>query len=109
MTPVVQLALTVRGNVESFNRDEFRTGLAASVGVSPHDISLEVTAASVNVVANIALSSGDDEASSMDVLRSLTALASNATALSAAVGVEVESIAPPVEATITRVVSAQCS
>ena len=43
------------GTVDSFDEDGFKAGLAAAVGVAPEDISVNVTAASINVVATIAV------------------------------------------------------
>ena len=67
--------------IESFDQAGFANGLAALVGVAREDITLQVTAASINVIANIALSSAGDGGSSTDVLASVTALASDPAAL----------------------------
>ena len=49
----MELTLTAAGTVEAFDASRFKARLAASVGVTPADISLAVAAASVRVVATI--------------------------------------------------------
>jgi hypothetical protein len=89
----VALELTVAGTVESFDRASFTARLASSVGVPPEDITLSVTAASVKVVATI-LVAGD--VSSSSVVATVQQLANNATDLTEALVVTIESIAAPV-------------
>ena len=85
------LAMTVAGTVETFDAASFAAGLAASVGVEAAAVTLTVTAGSVRVNATIRVAG-----TSTGVVASLQALANNVAALSYAVGVTVESVAPPV-------------
>ena len=80
--------VTVAGTVDAFDQAAFTTNLAASVGAPASHISLAVTsAAGVQVDATITT---EDEA----VVAKARELAGDATALAAAVGVAVESVAP---------------
>ena len=88
----MQLGLTVAGTVETFDQDAFKTALAASLNVSSGAISLNVTAASVHVVATI-VTTGESGAPAVatDVtalLEAVQTLTSNVTALTQAVGDE---------------------
>ena len=85
------LAMTVAGTVETFDAASFAAGLAASVGVEAAAVTLTVTAGSVRVNATIRV-----VGTSTGVVASLQALANNVSALSQAVGVTVDSVAPPV-------------
>ena len=82
--------ITVAGTVETFGAANFKVHLAASVGVEPAAITLNVTAASVRVVATIRVVEN-----ATDVVASVQLLSSNITALSLALNVTVESVAPP--------------
>jgi hypothetical protein len=98
--PVVTIALTVAGTVDEFDEDGFKTGLASELGVAPEVISLTVTAASVNVVATIAATEGENG----NVLTNLQMLASSAdvqASLGAVLGVTLESVAAPEVETVT--------
>ena len=86
----VELVLTVAGTVETFDAAKFKENLAASVGVEPAAVTLNVTAASVRVAATIRVVGNAD-----GVIAAVQALASNASALSESVGVTVESVDPP--------------
>ena len=83
--------MTVAGTVETFDAASFAAGLAASVGVEAAAVTLTVTAGSVRVNATIRV-----VGTSIGVVASLQALANNVSALSQAVGVTVDSVAPPV-------------
>ena len=83
--------MTVAGTVETFDAASFAAGLAASVGVEAAAVTLTVTAGSVRVDATILVVDP-----STSVVASVQALANNVTALSQAVGVTVETVAPPV-------------
>jgi len=79
--------VTLAGTVETFDAANFTLHLATLVGVEPAAITLNVTAASVKVAATIQVVG---EAAS--VVASVQALANNASALSLAAGVTVESV-----------------
>ena len=83
--------MTVAGTVETFDNASFAAGLAASVNVSTDAVTLTVTAGSVQVNATIKVVD-----TSTGIVASVKALANDVTALSQAVGVTVESVAPPV-------------
>ena len=89
----VSLTLTVAGPLEAFDADAqatFKSNFAAQLdGISPSDITLQVSAASVRVVAAI---SAPSEAVATAALSDLTELASSADALSAALKVTVEAV-----------------
>ena len=89
----VAITLTVAGTLEAFDVDAqatFKSNLAARLdGISPSDITLQVSAASVRVVATI---SAPSEAVATAALSELTQMASSTDALSAALGVTVEAI-----------------
>ena len=90
MLTEVDLVLTLAGTVETFDAAEFKLRLAASIGVDPSAVTLNVIAASVKVAATIQVVG---EAAS--VVASVQALANNASALSLAAGVTVESVDVP--------------
>ena len=92
MLTQVEMQLTVQGTVEDFNQARFKSSLGAYVNVSPADISLDVSAASVNVKATITFA---DASAAGSVVDTLQGLASNLTAFSAAVGVTVEDATDP--------------
>ena len=82
--------MTVAGTVETFDADNFIVHLAASIGVKPAAITLNVTAASVRVTATIKVVEN-----ATGVVTSVRLLSSNITALSLALSVTVESVDPP--------------
>ena len=90
----MQLLATVAGTVDTFDQQGFKTGLAALVGygVTAGDITLSVTAASVQVSATIEVA---DQSSACAIAVALQAVVTNATALSKAIGATVESAASP--------------
>jgi len=84
--------MTVAGTISDFDESAFRASLASQIdGVSPDDILLEVAAASVAVTATIIPTSNTTADS---VLSTLSAF--DASTLSAALNVTVESLDPPV-------------
>ena len=89
----VELTLTAAGTVEAFDASSFKASLAASVGVTPADITLVVAAASVRVVATIRIAAA---AAATGVASTLQAAAADPSALSELVGVRVLSAAAPV-------------
>ena len=89
----VELTLTAAGTVEAFDASSFKASLAASVGVTPADITLVVAAASVRVVATIRIAAA---AAVTGVASTLQAAAADPSALSELVGVRVLSAAAPV-------------
>ena len=89
----VEMQLTAQGTVQDFDQAGFQASLGAYLGVSPADISLDVSAASVNVKATITFA---DASAASGVVDTMQGLASNLTALSAAVGVMVEGATGPV-------------
>ena len=89
----VEMQLTVQGTVEDFDQPMFQASLGAYLTVSPTDISLVVSAASVNVKVTITFTDASAAGSVVDTLQGLV---SNLTALSAAVGVTVEGATDPV-------------
>ena len=91
--PVVEMALTVAGTVETFDQDAFKANFSATIGVQPEKVSLAVSAGSVVVVATIETDTADDADALVTNLETLT---SDTTALSASLGVAVESVSPPV-------------
>ena len=89
--------MTVSGTVETFDQEAFKAGLSASVGVDREAISLNVTAASVKVVATILVVEAVESDGNNHVgyaVAALQTLASNPSAFSEAVGVTVEAVAP---------------
>ena len=80
--------------MQDFDSDGFRTNLAEMLpGVSPSDIELNVTAASVRVVATI---TAQNATAAVGLVAALSDPALNSTsALSAALGVTVLSVQPP--------------
>ena len=87
------MQLTVQGTVEDFDQARFQGSLGTYLKVSPADISLHVSAASVNVKSTITFADASAAGSVVDTMQDL---ASNLTALSAAVGVTVEGASDPV-------------
>ena len=92
------MEVTVSGTVEIFDQEAFKAALGASVRVDREAISLNVTAASVKVVATILVV---EEAVESDgnvhvgyAVAALQALARNPSAFSEAVGVTVQAVAP---------------
>ena len=86
----VTLVMTVAGTVDAFNTANFIVHLAASIGVEPAAITLNVTGASVRVAATIRVVEN-----AIDVVASVQRLSTDITALSLATGVTVESADPP--------------
>jgi hypothetical protein len=84
---VVELALVVAGSVEAFDEDNFKDGLAKSLGVKTDALNLAVTSASLRVVASIDV----DEDGAASVISALASRTSNITALGNLLGVVVES------------------
>lgn len=92
----VTYALTVAGDVASFDQAAFKAAFASTVlggAVSPNDITLTVKAGSVSVDATIRAASQDAAGSLASTLGTLTPNALS-TQLSAA-GVTVEAVTPP--------------
>ena len=89
----VTLALTIATTLEEFDASAqaaFKVSLAAQLeGISPEDITLQVRAASVSVVATIAAPS---ETVGTAALSTLQSLAASPEALTAALGVPVEKV-----------------
>lgn len=89
--PIVTFAATISGTVAGFDRDLYVANLAAQLdGVSPSDISLQVTAASVRVVATIESPTADIAWSAFKALQ-----AASVAKLIAALAVVVEVAEPP--------------
>ena len=87
---VVELSLTlvVAGTLDAFDSSAFKASIAAQLsGISPSDITLQVSAASVRVVVTI---SAPSEAVAIAALSVLTQLAASTEDLSTALGVDVE-------------------
>ena len=82
--------VTLAGTVETFDAADFTVHLAASVGVEPAAITLSVAAASVRVAATIRV-----VGEAVGVIASVQALANDASTLSLALGVTVESVGAP--------------
>eukprot|EP00964_Phaeocystis_antarctica_P156595 scaffold126351_cov45-Phaeocystis_antarctica.AAC.1 len=82
--------MTLAGTVETFNSANFIVQLAASIGVEPAAITLNVIGASVRVAATIRVVEN-----AIDVVTSVQLLSSNTTALSLTLDVTVESVASP--------------
>ena len=79
--------------MEAFDASGFKASLAASVGVAPADITLDVAAASVRVVATIRVAAA---AAATGVASTLQAAAADPSALSELVGLTVLSATAPV-------------
>ena len=86
------------GKMDSFDEDGFKAGLAAAVGVAPEDISVNVTAASINVVATIAVA---NETAAANLMSTVATVTTDVAAFSESVGATVESIAAPELKTVT--------
>eukprot|EP00964_Phaeocystis_antarctica_P147045 scaffold113524_cov47-Phaeocystis_antarctica.AAC.1 len=82
--------MTVAGTVETFDAADFKLHLATLVGVEPAAVTLNVTAASVRVTATIRV-----VGEAARVVASVQALANNASALSLAAGVTIQSVDTP--------------
>lgn len=87
------MQLVLQGTVEDFDQAGLQESLGAYLRVSPADISLDVSAASVNVKVTITFA---DASAARSVVDSMQGLTSNLAALSAAVGVTVEGATGPV-------------
>lgn len=79
------------GTPETFDGDGYKSGLATLLGVSVGQISLAVSAASVKVVSTISTTDVSAAQTMANVLGQL-----NATTASAALGVSVQTLQPPV-------------
>ena len=78
--PVLTANLTLAGTVESFNSTAFRAAFANQLGVSPtHDITLEVSPASVVVVVRVAMASVTAAQAAANTLRNVGVLALSTT------------------------------
>ena len=86
----VTYTLTIAGTVETFNATSYQHRLANTLLVPVGDITLEVYAASVIVVARIAAADAD---AATDIVNALAPLSSISTA-STSLGVQVESVQP---------------
>lgn len=89
--------MTVAGTVEDFDALAFTEGLAASIGVPAARISLDVSAASVSVVATIRVADAADAAATAAAIDDAIV---DTAALGTALGVTVEAIEAPAFATI---------
>jgi len=96
-TTVTQVVLqaTVAGTVETFDADAYKGNLAVELGVSTDEITLNVSAASVLVVATIRPTSV-----ALAAVESAAAELSQSADVSARLGVEVEQISEPVVTTV---------
>ena len=91
----VRFEAVIDATVSSFAQEDYKESLAAFLSVSAEDIALNVTAASVRVVATIR-SAGKEAAAAMIESISSASLAS----LSHVLGVSVESFSPPTSYTL---------
>ena len=89
---MVEIELVLGGSVETFDADDFKVNLAASVGVDPEDVSLVVSAASILVVATFAVA---NESVATDLASTLRAITSNASAFGNLLNVTVENVEEP--------------
>ena len=86
----IHLALLIDTTLEGFDAAAFKASLAAQLdGISPQDITLQVTAASVRVVATIAAPS---VAVGNVIISTLQSLAASPATLTAALGIPVEEV-----------------
>ena len=86
----ISVTLIIAGTLDDFAQDAFKANLAAQLdGISPADIELKVTAASLRVTAIITTR---DESVGSSALNTLNSLAESTETLSAALGVAVESV-----------------
>ena len=92
----VVLQATVAGTVEAFDQDAYATNLAVELGISTDEIALDVSAASVLVVATIRPTS----AAQLAAVESAAAALSRSPDVSALLGVEVVAISEPVVTTV---------
>lgn len=82
--------MVAAGSVDSFDRGAYKVSLATTLdGVSPYDIELEVSAASIRVTTTVRTASA---AAADAALSTLTTIASSPAALSTALGVTVEEV-----------------
>lgn len=104
----VSFTITVAGSVESFDASAFKAKLAGQLeGVSPADIALNVTMASVRVAAIIRTRS---EAIADASLQQLHTLTKSVDVLSDTLGVVVEAVAaPPQKAHVQHMSSGETS
>jgi len=91
---VVSFRLTVSGTVEAFNDEAFRGALASLLSVSAASIRLRVMPASVNVEAQIILTTAATTAAVVNQIQATSIIE-----MSNALGVAVESVTAPVQLT----------
>jgi len=90
--PKVTVSTIVSGTVDTFDADMYRANMASLLeGVDPSDITLSVSAASVQVVAEIIAA---DESIADSVVATISTY--DSAAISAVLGVTVEQVAEPV-------------
>ena len=89
----MQWEVTVAGTVADFDQDAYKTALSNRTGVPAVDITLHVTAASVNVVATFAVASQGAANALVSTLQSVAALSTSM--LSTALGTTIETVLDP--------------
>jgi len=88
---VVTFSMVISGSVSDFDRDSYKERLAATLsGVMTQDIIINIASASVSVIARIAIATDAMVNSTMSTLSAQTP-----ESLSAALGVQVVSVMPP--------------
>ena len=90
---VVQ-TFTAAGSIDDFNSTAFGIALATIIGVSPSAVTIIATAASVAITATIEADTQEDSSTHWTSLAALSSV--GAAAASAALGVSLEAISPPV-------------
>jgi len=103
LQPQVVITLVASGTVDDYDdgkRANLREGFAAEMGVAADDVALTIEAASVLVRFDVDVSS---EEAGAQLVTSLSARLSSASAASSLLGIEVEST-PTLEAVVTRIV-----
>lgn len=93
VTYVTTFTLVVAGSVETFDKTAFKAKLATVLKVAESLLVVTVSAASVKVMAQLTT---DDESISTSVAQTVEQFRSNPSALSASLGVQVESVTRPV-------------
>lgn len=86
---VVTFTAVVAGDETSFDRESYKSRVATLTGAATSRITLHITAASINVLTDIA---SDSYTSATSVSSALSQLSGNATAAAALLGVQVESV-----------------
>ena len=92
-TYVTTFTLVVAGSVEAFDKAAFKTKLASALKVAESLLAITVSAASVKVTAQVTTG---DKSVSTGVVQTVEQFQSNPSALSASLGVQVESVTKPV-------------